>query len=125
MGLAASSGPVVDLERARQQLEAERARVQGLANELRTRLGQLEGEADAQPNVFDPADNASDTLQRTGDLSILETLQTELEEIDAALGRVVDGTYGIDEVTGEPIDPARLDAVPTARTNVTPRRRRR
>ncbi len=123
MELAASSGPAVDLEQARQRLAAERARVQGLVNELRIRLGQLEGEADAQPNAFDPADNASDTLQRTGDLSILEALQSELEEIDAALGRVADGTYGIDEVTGQPIDPARLEAVPTARTNVARRRR--
>lgn len=123
MELAASSGPAADLEQARQRLEAERARVQGLVNELRTRLGQLEGEADAQPNAFDPADNASDTVQRTGDLSILEALQSELEEIDAALGRVADGTYGIDEVTGQPIDPARLEAVPTARTNVAQRRR--
>ena len=38
--------------------------------------------------------------------------------MQAALARVDDGTYGIDEVTGEPIDPDRLDAFPTARTNI-------
>ena len=42
----------------------------------------------------------------------------QLSELQAALARVDDGTYGIDEVTGEPIDPARLEAIPTARTNV-------
>ena len=36
--------------------------------------------------------------------------------------RLDDGTYGIDEVTGEPIDPERLEALPTARTNVAPSR---
>jgi RNA polymerase-binding transcription factor DksA len=34
------------------------------------------------------------------------------------LQRLDEGTYGIDEVTGERIDPARLDARPEARTNV-------
>jgi RNA polymerase-binding transcription factor DksA len=41
-----------------------------------------------------------------------------LAEIQAALRRIDEGTYGIDEVTGEPIPPERLEAVPTARTNV-------
>ena len=46
--------------------------------------------------------------------------QTSLiEKIDASLGRVDDGTYGIDERTGEPIEPARLgasrSAAPTSR----------
>ena len=47
-----------------------------------------------------------------------EQLEAELAELQAALARVDDGTYGIDEVTGQPIDPARLDAMPTARTNI-------
>ena len=44
----------------------------------------------------------------------------ELGEIEAALQRLDDGTFGVDEVTGEPIDPERLEALPTARTNVPP-----
>jgi RNA polymerase-binding transcription factor DksA len=91
--------------------------------DLRASVSEREGEADAQPTTFDPADAASDTVQRTEDLSILESLETELGEIDAALARVADGTYGIDQLTGEPIDPARLEAVPTARTNVPGRDR--
>jgi RNA polymerase-binding transcription factor DksA len=65
-----------------------------------------------------PADSGSETFEREKDLSILEGLEAELAEIEAALQRVDDGTYGVDEVTGDPIDPARLEAVPTARTNV-------
>ena len=42
----------------------------------------------------------------------------------AAIERIEQGTYGIDEETGEPIDPARLEAMPTARTNVHPDPRR-
>ena len=39
---------------------------------------------------------------------------TELREIDAALARIAAGTYGTCEDCAEPIDPARLEAAPTA-----------
>src|SRR5262249_4531255 len=65
-----------------------------------------------------PADTASETFEREKDVSILEQLEEELAELQAALERIDQGTYGIDEVTGEPIAPERLTAFPTARTNV-------
>ena len=65
-----------------------------------------------------PADTGSDTFEREKDLAILEQLEGELAELQAALARIDAGTYGVDEVTGDPIDPARLEALPTARTNV-------
>ena len=67
-----------------------------------------------------PADQASEMFEREKDLAILEALEGDLAEIEAALQRLDDGTYGVDEVTGEPIDPERLDALPTARTNIPP-----
>jgi RNA polymerase-binding transcription factor DksA len=66
----------------------------------------------------------SETFEREKDLSILEQLEDELAELQAALERIDAGTYGIDEVTGEPIAPERLEAVPTARTNVDTEGRR-
>jgi RNA polymerase-binding transcription factor DksA len=101
---------------ARERLLAEQARVDGLIGEFKGELGQPE--SDDGSELTDPADNASDTFEREKDLSILEQLEVELAELQAALERVDNGTYGIDEITGEPIDPARLDALPTARTNV-------
>ena len=38
-----------------------------------------------------------------------------IEEIDEALGRIEDGTYGQCERCGKPIDEERLKAMPTAR----------
>jgi RNA polymerase-binding protein DksA len=38
-----------------------------------------------------------------------------LEEINRALAKIIDGTYGICEMTGEPIKRERLEAIPTAR----------
>lgn len=110
------------LDAARARLEQERARIQELAARVRGELGDEADSADAELSSYDqhPADTASDTLEREVDLSLLDQLEHELAEVEAALGRVEAGTYGVDEVTGEPIDPDRLDAIPTARTNIPP-----
>jgi RNA polymerase-binding transcription factor DksA len=111
----------VDPEQARERLHAEQARVEGLIDGLRGEFGTDENDDISELADYDqhPADTATETFEREKDLSILEQLENELVELQAALVRVDDGTYGIDEVTGEPIDPERLDAFPTARTNVT------
>jgi RNA polymerase-binding transcription factor DksA len=120
----------MDPEEARQRVRAEYARVEGLVRHLKS---ELDGETDSGGSELadydqHPADNASDTFEREKDLSILEQLEAELAELQAALERIDAGTYGIDEVTGEPIAPERLAANPIARTNVdtgtdAPRRR--
>jgi RNA polymerase-binding transcription factor DksA len=110
----------MDPEVARERLEAERARVEGLIEVKRNELDAENDSDDSELADYDqhPADSGSDTFEREQDLSILDGLEAELAEIEAAIARVDEGTYGIDEVTGEPIDPERLDAVPYARTNV-------
>jgi RNA polymerase-binding transcription factor DksA len=108
-------------EHARERLLHERDRVTDLIAGLRSEgLDQEEAEQTGELTHYDqhPADQASDTFEREKDISILEQLEGELAEIEAALQRVDDGTYGVDEETGEPIDPERLDALPAARTNI-------
>jgi RNA polymerase-binding transcription factor DksA len=108
-----------DDDDARRRLEAERTRVQGLIVELQGEE-RSEGDQGSELAHYDqhPADTASDTFEREKDLAILEGLESDLAEIEAALQRLEDGSYGVDEVTGAPIDRARLEALPTARTNV-------
>jgi RNA polymerase-binding transcription factor DksA len=116
----------VDSEQARQRLQSERSRVEGLISDLRGELGPgSENDAVSELADYDqhPADMGTETFEREKDLSILESLEAELAELEAALQRVDDGTYGIDEVTGEPIPAERLEAFPTARTNVATERR--
>ena len=101
-----------------ERLQAEQARVEGLIEELQGRSsGTSENDDISELADYDqhPADTATDTFEREKDLSILEQLENELAELQAALERVDAGTYGIDEDTGEPIDPARLDALPDRR----------
>jgi RNA polymerase-binding transcription factor DksA len=114
---------MTDFEEAqvRKRLEAERERVHGLIAGLRSEgLDEEESAQSGELTHYDqhPADQGSETFERAKDLSILERLETDLAEIEAALARIDEGTYGVDEVTGDPIDPQRLDALPTARTNV-------
>jgi RNA polymerase-binding transcription factor DksA len=98
-------------DEARKRLLAERRRVDGLIGETRRRI-----ESTQDPEGFD--DTTTETSERSEQLILLENLEADRAEVEAALERIAAGTYGIDEETGEPIDPARLEAVPTARTNV-------
>ena len=123
MGSLSRMSDHVDDDAARERLEHERERVGGLIANLRSEgLDEEESAQSGELTHYDqhPADQGSDTFEREKDLAILEGLEGDLAEIEAALQRLDDGTYGIDEETGEPIDPARLEAFPTARTNVPP-----
>jgi RNA polymerase-binding protein DksA len=44
----------------------------------------------------------------------VETLRSNLKDVDRALERIDDGTYGLCERCGKPIDPDRLEARPWA-----------
>lgn len=70
----------------------------------------------AQPTH--PADVAGDLYDHEEALTVRGWLLQRLAEVDAALQRIRDGTYGRCEMCGTAIEPARLDAVPTARTRV-------
>lgn len=54
-----------------------------------------------------------------------DTLQDKLEEIDAALTRLGDGTYGLCEDCGAPVPEGRLEILPYARRCVGCQQRRR
>lgn len=61
------------------------------------------------------ADAGTDTFDRDFALSMVASEQEALSEIDAAIKRINDGTYGTCEITGKPISKERLLAVPFTR----------
>jgi RNA polymerase-binding transcription factor DksA len=61
------------------------------------------------------ADAGTDTFDRDFALSLVSNEQEALSEIDAAIKRIHDGTYGICEITSKPISKERLLAVPFTR----------
>ena len=59
-----------------------------------------------------------DDIQRTGDLDLALTTRSHAwktsQAVNAALGRIADGTYGVCMDCGEPINERRLVALPWA-----------
>jgi len=63
-------------------------------------------------------DVASLSYGREFSMGLAERQQKYLEQIDDALARVEEGSYGICKVTGEPIDTERLEEVLVAKYSV-------
>lgn len=64
------------------------------------------------------ADLGSDTFDQDFALGLAESERTRLKEIDEALQRIEDGTYGVCQMTGKPIPRARLLAKPWAKYTI-------
>jgi RNA polymerase-binding protein DksA len=62
----------------------------------------------------DFADAGTATFERERDLSIRNNIRDLIDQMTRAIGRIDEGTYGICERCGRPIDAARLKALPHA-----------
>lgn len=84
---------------------------------LLTRQDDLVADAKEEQTTFSQhmADAATDSFDRDFALSRASSEQDAVYEIDAALDRIRDGSYGICEMTGKPIEAARLEAIPWTR----------
>ena len=69
-------------------------------------------------NHADIADRASSETDRAIELRARDRQRKLIAKIDAALGRIEDGTYGYCEETGDPISLKRLDARPIATLSI-------
>jgi len=98
-------------DRAKELLASERERVEG---EI-ARLKSNRGAGDELSNVDQhTADAATELHDAELDQSLLERFERDLEAIERAEQRVVEGTYGLSIESGEPIPDGRLEAVPWA-----------
>jgi RNA polymerase-binding transcription factor DksA len=107
----------LDVEGMRGRLEEERERLlksarylhQEHPGSMEDELGEISGGGGGDNHL---ADMATVTYDRELDQGLEEGVQQTVERIDAALARIGDGTYGACEVCGNPIAPARLEAIP-------------
>ena len=71
--------------------------------------------AEAPSFSMHPADAGTDSYDRDMALGMLSQEQDALYEIEEALNRIRDGSYGTCELTGKKISRERLDAIPWTR----------
>lgn len=93
--------------------------------EIVSNVSEMEGEAlkksrldatgDLSSMPIHMADIGTDNYEQEFALGLMDSERKLLREIDDALQRIEDGTYGICEGTGKPIPKARLEAQPWAR----------
>jgi RNA polymerase-binding protein DksA len=106
----------IDTDRFREALLEERGRVeaalQNLHEETAGTLSEDAGEETAYDNHL--ADTATETYDRELDYTLEENAEHLLAEIDAALKRIEEGTYGNCTNCGKQIPVERLEALPWA-----------
>jgi DnaK suppressor protein len=107
----------MDKDTARTRLEEERRRLEETRRAAQDLVSGTTEEAVQELATYDQhqADEGTETFERERDSSVLQRVEAQLKEIDAALGRLDAGTYGFCEICGKPIGDARLEAMPAAR----------
>jgi RNA polymerase-binding protein DksA len=117
----------IDTAKYRKRLEEEKVRllhaVGFLEKENPGSLSEELGELAEGGTDNHLGDTATAMYDRELDEGLGDGARETLVEIDAALQRIEDGTYGICEVCGKPIGPDRLDAIPWARLCIDDQRR--
>jgi DnaK suppressor protein len=107
----------VDLEIFRELLLQKRRQVLSALDSMETEALRSEsGESSNMP--IHMADVGSDAYEQDLKLGISASERERIMEIDAALQRIVEGTYGVCEVSGKAIRKARLKAKPWARWTI-------
>lgn len=108
----------MDETQARQLLGDERRRLVTIREGIEsadTVTGAEDQDAGESAAGQHPADVGTETETLSRDLGLLEQIGTELADIEDALRRLEQGTYGRCEACGRPIADERLEANPTAR----------
>ena len=99
----------------RKQLAALRVRLRGDVNQMTVGVldktpMQANGDLSAAPTHM--ADVGTDNFEREFTLTLMESKDQTLEQIEEALERIEDGIYGVCEQCNAKIPKARLNAIP-------------
>ena len=98
-------------------LLAERERLEVELQEIENRTARIsESERASELSSYEdhPADLASETFEREKDLAIGESVESLLNQVNTALDKIQQGTFGVCDACRKPIKKARLQAIPFA-----------
>jgi DnaK suppressor protein len=104
-----------DIDRFKKRLEEMRARMTHIIRESSEDVKSVE---EAKGYSQHQADEGTDDFNRTVSLEVNSKELDVLRQIERALEKIADGTYGICDITGEEIPLPRLEAVPYATMTV-------
>ena len=110
-----------DIERFKKMLLEKRQELVGDVNEMKDealKKSRLDASGDLSSMPIHMADIGTDNYEQEFALGLMDSERKLLKEIDDALVRIEEGTYGICEGTGKPIAKARMEAQPWARYRV-------
>lgn len=110
----------LDIEHFRSLLFGERAKLESEREQLRLRGGDMDSALpeEGEGGDEDTADMATAMMDKEMDLSVEEEIEDLMGAIDHALQKIEDGTYGICDMSGEPIPASRLELIPYASLTV-------
>ena len=105
-----------EVKELRERLVAEREELETQFQELEEQtFGTTQTELTGEMGFDEePADAGTATFERERDLSLVNNVRDLMERVDKALAKIEDGTYGLCDRCGKPIEKVRLKALPYA-----------
>ena len=103
----------LDTNKLREYLKSEQGRLAEELEQLKTSGSSTEERREGSP-FGKREEEATETLELEKRLALENRIRQELSGIEHALQKFEEGTYGLCDSCGQPIDPARLEALPQA-----------
>jgi DnaK suppressor protein len=104
----------IDIQKMKERLEAKRAELQQQIRDLTEAHPEPVDPIEASEGSLEFEDTAVDFLEMQQEQAIVVNEQALLTEVEAALKRIEDGTYGYCVGCSKPIPEKRLEAIPWA-----------
>jgi len=103
----------VNFNLLRSRLESERKRLLEELEQLKAGSRPTEERREGSP-FGKREEEATETFELEKRLALEKRITDQLAKVEHALGKFEKGTYGKCDICGQPIDPARLEALPLA-----------
>ncbi len=103
---------------SRKELNQFRQQLLGMRDQMSGQISALKNESLNRRDKIITEEDGTDTFDRDFALNLASSEQDAVFEIDEALRRIEQKTYGICEISGAPINRERLDAIPYVRLSV-------